>query len=77
MKMTEAQAARARDSFAQACRIVGGPAAMAKEIGLTTAAISQWDGIVPKRRVEAVAAATTRHAARHWVPTIKDLRPDL
>ena len=56
------------DGLKQAIEAAGGAAALARQLGITVQAISQWNQ-VPADRVVAVSRAT------HVPPTV--LRPDL
>ena len=54
----------------RALKVVGGPAALAKELGIKSQAVSQWR-MVPDRRVIAVESAVGCEVTRY------ELRPDL
>lgn len=56
--------------LSQAISIVGGNSALARILGITREAVSQWDRC-PAERVQAVAAATDNRI------TPEQLRPDI
>ena len=58
------------NAFQRACKIIGSAAAVARALGVTKGAVSQWS-VVPADRVIPVAQATG------WRVTPHELRPDL
>lgn len=66
--MNSNERTQAESALALAITKAGGPTQLAKELGISTAAVSQWT-VCPPARVLAVAKASgvTRH----------DLRPDM
>lgn len=58
------------NAFERACKIIGSRAAVARTLGVTKGAVSQWS-VVPADRVIQIARATG------WCVTPHELRPDL
>ena len=58
------------NAFERACKIIGSAAAVARTLGVTKGAVSQWSA-VPADRVIPIAQATG------WRVTPHELRPDL
>ena len=61
---------RMERNFKKALELVGGPSALARLLDISPGAITQWNGIVPVKRVPDVEKATGGQVTRH------DLRPD-